>query len=204
MKKILLFILCLTTMFLLVSCKKNEPVGRVTNDFISDFSLNSKTDYEIYDAIIKDKSIDNRLGRRYKPMKLVGLNFKSIKKVKIKNISFRIYNFSETDSFNIFVLDKAYYEFLDKDLCQINLMNDNISWRIETISPGDYYDVKLEFDDLKLKKNTNIELYYGVNYNASIQGIDIINDSMTELMNKITNSAGICNFKIDYVAYMKL
>lgn len=204
MKKILLFILCLTTMFLLVSCKKNEPVGRVTNDFLSDFSLNSKTDYEVYDAIIKDKSIDNRLGRRYKSLKLVGLNFKSNKKVKIKNLSFRIYNFSETDSFNIFVLDKSYYEFLDKELCQINLNSDENSWHIETISPGDYYDVKLEFDDLKLKKNTNIELYYGVNYNASIQGIDINDYNAMELINKIINSAGICNFKIDYVAYMKV
>ncbi len=205
MKKILYIILCISTLFIFASCKKNEPVGRVTNDFLSDFVLYNETDYEIYDAITKEECVDNRLGRRYKPLKLISFSFESNKKVIIKNISFRIYNFSETESFNIFVLDGAYCDFVDKEICQINSLNDEVSWHTETIAPGEYFDVKLDFNSLKINKNTQIELFYGTNYNVNIQGRDINEENVIlDMMNTIKNSAGICNFKIEYVVYMKI
>lgn len=206
MKKILLFILCLITMFVLVSCKKNEPVGRETANFLSDFKFESTDDYNQFDAICKDMNTINRVSNFKTIKRALEFDFTTTKKVVIKKISFRLYNYSKTETLKIMVNNDNIYNFHDLG-CSINYFNESVSFEVEDIEPNGFKDIKLEFSDLILKKKTDVKLFFGYTINASYYGIDMETATMEDRKmpaNRLINCAGISNFKVDYIAYIKV
>lgn len=206
MKKILYFILCITTMFVLVSCKKNEPVGRETANFISDFKLGSSDDYSEYDAIIKDMQHANRVSNFNTLKRKLEFDFTANKKVVIKKISFRLYNHSETETLKILVNEDISYNTTLEDTCIINGFND-ASCDAKELKPNEYKDITLSFENLMLKKNTLVMLMFGFTADPSYYDFNPENSSvenMKQTMDRLNNCGGICNFKIDYIAYMKV
>ena len=205
MKKILFFFLSIISIFTLISCKKNEPVGRVSSDFLSDFTFQTQSEFEKYEAIIEEEKVNNRLGRKYKVGNMTTIDFTPNKKVSIKTISFRVYNYSETDTFNIFVMDSDSYWMPEKDVCYINYLGGDFDYHIEEIKPGAYRDITINLGGLVIKKNVSIITYFGINFNTEIQGFDINEEGvMQKMFNIMKNSAGVCNFKVEYSAYMKI
>ena len=208
MKKILYFILCISTLFILASCKKNEPVGRVTSDFLSDFTLDSTYDYEQYDAIIKDQQSANKVRNFYKAMRKLEFSFTTNKKVTIKTISFRMYNHSETEMLKVLVNEDSIYSINEDKSYSINYFNEYNQYTVEELKPGEFKDVTLNFDTLTIKKKNLVRLMFGFTLDSSFYGIDYsgdvsVEDRMTAL-NRLDECAGICNFKIDYMAYIKI
>ena len=207
MKKILFLILMLASIFMLASCKKNEPVGRVTANFLSDFKLGSTDDFDVYDAIIKDMEYSNRVKNFKTALRMLQFNFTTNRKVVIKKISFRLYNYSETETLKILVNNKTTYNINDNETCSINYFNQANEYTVEDLGPNSYRDITLNLENLMLKKKTSIMLLFGFTIDSSVYGIDLDKASMEERkepMNKINNCAGICNFNIDYIAYIKV
>ena len=206
MKKILFLILMLASIFTLASCKKNEPVGRVTANFLSDFKLGSTNDFDVYDAIIKDMEYSNRVSNFKTVVRMLQFNFTTNKKVVIKKISFRIYNYSETETLKILVNNKTTYSMNDNDTCSINYFNMENEYTVEDLGPNSYRDITLNLENLMLKKKTSIMLLFGFTIDSRVYGIDP-NASMEEKkepINRLNKCAGICNFNIDYIAYIKV
>lgn len=206
MKKILYFILCITTMFVLVSCKKNEPVGRETANFLSDFKFESTDDYNQFDAICKDMNTINRVSNFKTTIRTIEFNFTTTKKVVIKKISFRLYNYSKTETLKIMVNNDNIYNFNDLG-CTINYFDESVGFEVEDIEPSGFKDITLEFGGLVLKKKTNVKLLFGYTLNASHYGIDMETATIEDRKmpaNRLKNCAGISNFKVDYIAYIKV
>ncbi len=191
MKKILLFVIAFCSMFLLVSCKKSEAVIRTNDDFLSDFRFEDELYFKKYDEIIKGIHINNRLNN-------IGttpaLNFKSSKKVVIKKISFTIYNYSTEDYFSIYQKEDNLYSFLNDNYLEINAGEETD--KLIRINSDSSYDVELILNTT-VKKNSEIVLGFGFVVNPEIVGGTFI-DNVTTLR----NSAGLCNFKVEYMAYI--
>ena len=207
MKKILFLILMLASIFTLTSCKKNEPVGRVTANFLSDFKLETTDDFDVYDAIIKDMEYSNRTNNFKTALRMLQFNFTTNRKVVIKKISYRLYNHSETETLKILVNKESIYSMNDNDTCSINYFNQANEYTVEDLEPNSYRDITLNLENLKLKKKSSIMLLFGYTLDASHYGIDMETATMEERkepINRLRNCAGICNFNIDYIAYIKV
>lgn len=198
MKKILLFVLMISSIFILSSCKKSEPVGREMDDFYSDFKFDDEQEYKNFDEITKDQTPTNKF-------KYLGITFffncTTKKKVYLKNISYNIYNDSETNSI-WFVKQKApSYEYYEDE----KLLGVNISIYDELLHPNyEEFEVKpksfvsVNYDiNVLLKKNTQIRLFFRIDPNFG-------DDDFKTTLNTIKNDVGVSNFKVDYNAYIKI
>ena len=193
MKRLLIAVICFCSLFILVSCKKNEPVGRTTENFLSDFYFEDDLYFNRYDEIIKDMSINNRLSQIGT---MPALNFKPNKKVIIKKISFTIYNYSTDKVFSVFQKEDNYFNFLDDNYLEINAGDEKD--KIIKVNSDSSIDIELVLDTT-VKKNCEIILGFGFVLNPEIIGGTFIDN-----VNTLKDSAGLCNFKVEYVAYMKI
>ena len=206
MKKIRFLILMLASIFTLTSCKKNEPVGRVTANFLSDFKLETTDDFDVYDAIIKDMEYSNRTNNFKTALRMLQFNFTTNRKVVIKKISYRLYNHSETETLNVLVNRGSVYNISEEGICSINFFKEG-NYNIVEIEPNGFIDVTLDLENLMIKKKTTVWLLFGFTIDSSAYGIDYANATDEEKkipINRLRNCAGICNFNIDYIAYIKV
>ncbi len=198
MKKILLFVLMISSIFILSSCKKSEPVGREMDDFYSDFKFDDEKKYKNFDEITKDKTPTNKF-------KYLGITFffdcTTKKKVYLKNISYNIYNDSETNSIWLVKQNDPSYDYYDdeKTLVINGSMYDELLHPIYEefeVKPKSFVSVNYDINVL-LKKNTHLALYFRVDPSFG-------EDDFKTNLNTIKNDVGISNFKVDYNAYMKV
>ena len=198
MKKVLLFVLMISSIFILSSCKKSEPVGREMNDFYSDFKFDDEKKYKNFDEITKDQTPTNKF--KYLGVTTV-FDCTTKKKVYLKNISYNIYNDSETNSI-WFVKQKApsceYYE--DEKVLGVNIsIYDELfhpNYEEFEVKPKSFVSVNYDINVL-LKKNTQIRLYFRIDPNFG-------DDDFKTKINTLRNDVGISNFKVEYNAYVKI
>ena len=210
MKKILFVILAIVTMFTLVACKKSEPVGRTTDNFLTDFKLEQQYEYDQYDAMIKEQSAVNRLNKFRNAGQMLRFSFTNNKKVVLKKINFRLYNYSETETLRIFTLTKDYYNYIESEnYLNINRayesLDSNYKW--VDLNPNCYTDVSITLDNCIVKKNTKITLFFGFTIGSEAYDIDPSNADISERMKPLElmkTCGGVCNFNLEYMAYIKI
>ncbi len=200
MKKILLFIITFCSMFILVSCKKNEAVARDMNNFLSDFEFESVGNYNQYEAICKAPTVENKMNK-------LGVGFyfgcKTKKKIIFKSVSYTLYNTSETDSLYFCSLKDYLYEEAEDENYVINsnmydqMLNPN--FEIVEIKPGQEVDVKLDLIGMKMKRNKELLLFF-----RWCPEPNLIGGNIRDNVNLIKEYGGISNFKMDYQIYMKI
>ena len=200
MKKILLFILTILSIFLLVSCKKNEAVARDMNNILSDFEFEHIDNYNQYEEICKEPTTTNKINK-------LGISYyfmaKTKKKVALKSISYTLYNTSETDSlFFLKVKDPCFIEYEDGSYGINNnkytpLLEKNFD--VVEIKPNEYVDIYLNLLGLTIKKKKELNLFFNFTNDPSLIG-----GNVKDNINLIKEYAGIANFKVDYTAYMKI
>ena len=178
MKKILTFILLLISVLVLSSCgKKYTP--RTMEYFYTDFDV----DKNKFDKIIaEEKGVGNfNLFDRYK---FTNLYFSTKEEVRIKNISYKIYNHSEDYTFYIY--DHTDVKFTKtENVYQSSYIDFN-----KKIPVRFGQEVFVSYDtDIKLNKKTGLLL------STLIHASD---DNMKEDMDKIKEAGGIYQLKIEY------
>ena len=183
MKKIILFILMLATIFTLGACKKKEPTPRVMDNFLSDFTLTENA-FEDYDKISKNEKGSNKLSYLHKAFSS-SINAKN--KTIINKISFTVYNCSETD-YSFYVLDPSEATVYKSNKIYMMDVNFDTARRIE-IKNGEEYTMTYDLG-LTMKKGYSLQIFFG------------FDTTDTGGVKTMIENAGVYNFKVDYSVYL--
>jgi len=184
MKKILLIVIAVLSVFFLGACDKKTYQARTMEFFFEDFEVTGKN-IKLFEEIMKDEKGSNKM--IYTDQKgEVGLTAK--KKTLIKSITFTIYNYAEDYSFYIYDPSITYFEKVD----------------------GIYRTMGLSYDSrIEIEGESEYDVVYNVNCKVGA-GKSLIfasllcprQDDIKNDMSKIVESYGAYKFKVDYEVCM--
>ena len=190
MRKILLIVMMLLTIVLTSACTKKEATPRTMDNFLSDFTLDSRK-YDGYERMTKNVKGDNKYAYLDGCVQRLGIypKYKTI----IKSISFTIYNHSESDfSFN--VCDPSYYVFIKSKSEGKTMYQIGVSEMVPGVElkPNEEYTITYTVNE-KVSKGSGVLIYYSPYVHS---------DTDRDYFKKILANGGIYNFKIDYEIYL--
>lgn len=197
MKKLLAIILTIVTIFTLASCNKKKATPRNIDSFLVDFSFEKENYANFYNAIIKPEGVENRMSQFGYTNRLP---IRTKNKVKITEISYKVYNHSEDTTFYISNFDEPFFIKQGDDVWSFGSAGDQAKYPTIAVLPGEKIDVSLTFEKGTVKANKTIIFYF--------QFITYTNpekptrDDTDMHIKNITNASGICDFKVNYTAYL--
>lgn len=198
MKRILLTLLTIISIFIITSCgKKKVLTKRSLSDIKDDFTINGENIFDAYCKKEKDTTNEFRLYSSSSSYSKLYITSKY--KTKIEKISYTFYNTSDTESFFIYEYkdDMVYkqegnnaktgkkmylYMYPTGDLNRMNIIE---------IKPNEELNVSIEFSDFEYKTNIGLRFsYYTTDYDH------------VSSMKTIADYGGIYNLNIEYSIYM--
>ena len=197
MKKLLAIILTILTVFTLASCNKKKATPRNINSFLVDFSFEKENYANFYNAIIKPEGVENRMSQFGYTNRL---SIRTKNKVKITEISYTVYNHSEDTTFYISNFDEPFFIKQGDDVWSFGSATDQAKYPTIAVLPGEKIDVSLTFEKGTVKANKTIIFYFQfITYTNPEKPTG---DDINMHIKNITNASGICDFKVNYTAYL--